>query len=87
MAQRRRRLFPLGNGSRRFEETHCIPVSPRAQLHGPQSQKAAASTRFGDMLAVAVQRVQAATPPPRTEWTRRVPPPVLIGHAASLPPY
>ena len=25
--------------------------------------------------------------PPRAEWTRRVPPPVLIGHAASLPPY
>jgi len=25
-----------------------------------------------------------APPPLRTEWTRRVPPPVLIGHAASL---
>jgi len=25
-------------------------------------------------------------PPPRTKWTRRVPHPVLIGHAASLPP-
>jgi ABC-type multidrug transport system fused ATPase/permease subunit len=24
-------------------------------------------------------------PPPRTKWTRRVPHPVLIGHAASLP--
>jgi len=23
-------------------------------------------------------------PPPRTKWTRRVPRPVLIGHAASL---
>ena len=23
-------------------------------------------------------------PPPRTKWTRRVPHPVLIGHAASL---
>jgi len=27
------------------------------------------------------------TPPPRTKWTRRVPHPVLIGHAASLTPY
>jgi len=26
-------------------------------------------------------------PPPRTKWTRRVPHPVLIGHAASLPPF
>ena len=26
-----------------------------------------------------------APPPPRTKWTRRVPHPVLIGHAASLP--
>ena len=26
------------------------------------------------------------TPPPRTKWTRRVPPSVLIGHASSLPP-
>jgi len=28
-----------------------------------------------------------APPPPRTKWTRRVPHPVLIGHAASLSPY
>ena len=26
-------------------------------------------------------------PPPRTKWTRRVPHPVLSGHAASLTPY
>ena len=26
-------------------------------------------------------------PPPRTKWPRRVPHPVLIGHAASLTPY
>ena len=26
-------------------------------------------------------------PPPRTKWTRRVPHPVLIGHAASFTPY
>ena len=26
-------------------------------------------------------------PPPLTKWTRRVPHPVLIGHAASLTPY
>ena len=27
------------------------------------------------------------SPPPRTKWTRRVPHPVLIGHAASLTLY
>ena len=31
--------------------------------------------------------VLAPPPPPRTKWTRRVPHPVLIGHAASLTPY
>ena len=30
---------------------------------------------------------RSAPPPPRTKWTRRVPHPVLIGHAASLTPY
>jgi len=29
----------------------------------------------------------SAPPPSRTKWTRRVPHPVLIGHAASLTPY
>jgi hypothetical protein len=30
------------------------------------------------------QAPPAPPPPPRTKWTRRVPHPVLIGHAASL---
>jgi len=30
------------------------------------------------------EAVKGAPPPPRTKWTRRVPHPVLIGHAASL---
>jgi hypothetical protein len=29
----------------------------------------------------------AVSPPSRTNWSRRVPHPVLIGHAASLTPY
>jgi dynein heavy chain len=33
------------------------------------------------------QRLHPPPPPPRTKWTRRVPRPVLIGHAASLTPY
>jgi replicative superfamily II helicase len=33
--------------------------------------------------------IAAGPPPPlpRTKWTRRIPHPVLIGHAASLTPY
>jgi hypothetical protein len=33
------------------------------------------------------QATDGSPPPSRTEWTRRVPHPVLIGHAASLTPY
>jgi hypothetical protein len=33
-----------------------------------------------------VQAPPPTPPPPRTKWTRRVPHPVLIGHAASLTP-
>ena len=29
---------------------------------------------------------RAPGPAPRTKWTRRVPPPLQIGHAASRPP-
>ena len=32
-------------------------------------------------------RLRGLLPPPRTKWTHRVPHPVLIGHASSLPLY
>jgi hypothetical protein len=61
-------------------------VAPRRPRHG-----------LGGALAAArvpgVPRApgrEGLTPPPsptRTKWTRRVPHPVLIGHAASLAPY
>jgi hypothetical protein len=35
----------------------------------------------------SAQVAQPPPPPSRTKWTRRVPHPVLIGHAASLTPY
>jgi hypothetical protein len=38
-----------------------------------------------DSADKAFQEVSPPPPPPRTKWTRRVPHPVLIGHAASLP--
>jgi len=43
------------------------------------------------VVPVCVWRAGKVAPPPplfpRTKWTRRVPHPVLIGHAASLTPY
>ena len=38
-------------------------------------------------LSTPGERAQAPPPLSRTKWTRRVPHPVLIGHAASLTPY
>jgi len=46
------------------------------------------STRVGGMADALRELYQTEhpppPPPPRTKWTRRVPHPVLIGHAASL---
>ena len=45
-------------------------------------------TRLSPPAALAALRVLPPPPPrSRTKWTRRVPHPVLIGHAASLTPY
>jgi len=48
-------------------------------------------SKAGSMVVVRLRGLPfSATerpPPPRTKWTRRVPHPVLIGHAASLTPY
>ena len=40
-----------------------------------------------DPLSAVDSDIGTPLPPPRTKWTRRVPHPVLIGHAASLTPY
>jgi len=45
------------------------------------------AARDGVALRRPGLRLPVLTPPPRTKWTRRVPHPVLIGHAASLTPY
>ena len=54
------------------------PAQPKVQ-----HQLAAARAR---LEAEGVDHYEALPPPPRTKWTRRVPHPVLIGHAASLTP-
>ena len=53
-----------------------------------RSLNAACSVREGEMcVRFAPSDLPPLPPPPRTKWTRRVPHPVLIGHAASLTPY
>ena len=48
-------------------------------------------TFFGENTLISGEETRVFTvpppPAPRTKWTRRVPHPVLIGHAASLTPY
>ena len=58
-------------------------VSGRTSLHswGAARRPARAARRVG---ARDPSRGAPHPPPPRTKWTRRVPHPVLIGHAASL---
>jgi len=55
--------------------------SPKAAQHRPRRR------RTGQTALTTSPFARAAPPPPRTKWTRRGPPPVLIGHAASLTPY
>ena len=50
----------------------------RAALEHVKAQSAASLDRVQREAAAAAQ-----VPPPRTKWTRRVPHPVLIGHATS----
>ena len=51
------------------------------------SLRARAGGGGGRVCKVTRRAGERGTPPPRTKWTRRVPHPVLIGHAASLTPY
>ena len=66
---------------------HLWP-SPRSVNPPRPALCASATLRFKRQLVPAVLRSRSRPPPsPRTKWTRRIPHPVLIGHAASLTPY
>jgi hypothetical protein len=72
-----------------FADERCRPA--RAPFLGRRSP-AGSSPREGAgrtprAAAGAGAPLTGRPPPPRTKWTRRVPHPVLIGHAASLTPY
>jgi hypothetical protein len=59
-----------------------VPLTPRGRRARDESAAPRSLSRFSGLL-----QDQLPSPPPRTKWTRRVPHPVLIGHAASLTPY
>ena len=63
----------------------------RARASGPKEATRAPCPEYtappAPAAAIAAAREPPPPPPPpRTKWTRRVPHPVLIGHAASLTP-
>ena len=58
-------------------------LGPRAIYMALQGYKKA-GRRVHFVSNVDPDDAAAVLPPPRTKWTRRVPHPVLIGHAASL---
>ena len=65
----------------------AVPASPR---YRPSAPPRPALPRCGTQVHAALFTLNtfriSPPPPPRTKWIRRVPHPVLIGHAASLTP-
>jgi hypothetical protein len=68
--------FQLGARTRGQGRTRAL-----AGRRVPFAQETSGS---GSMAPIALGTLVPPPPPPRTKWTRRVPHPVLIGHAASL---
>ena len=60
-------------------------AEPEQRVHGAVALRSV--TLLSPTAAQLVVGAGGVPPPPRTKWTRRVPHPVLIGHAASLTPY
>ena len=56
----------------------------RRERHGSEQRPPALNLRDLGTGTSTSQESPPPPPPPRTKWTRRVPHPVLIGHAASL---
>ena len=71
-------------GSKLFKKVLGCELPPAGAAAGAHSR--APPKRAREQPADA-QRAGTTPPPSRTKWTRRVPHPVLIGHAASLTPY
>jgi hypothetical protein len=84
----RQAAAPIPAGTQMFRPgTRQVSSPPAPKPHPRPSPGAAARAPPG--LESTPGRVLTRTPPPSlcTKWTRRVPHPVPIGHAASLTPY
>jgi hypothetical protein len=68
---------PVGHDQPREEHRDDLPTTDAPALGVSEAAYIVAQARS----------TPPPTHPPRTKWTRRVPHPVLIGHAASLTPY
>jgi hypothetical protein len=78
-----REAAPLVYDVMTSRETSGVPASVIRWRPAPLPPHRAADA----LREVAPRGRVKEVPPPRTKWTRRVPPPVPTGHAASLTPY
>ena len=78
-------LIPEPENARvRLPAQNAQPAAQRARAAPcPRPRRAARHSATGPRHALP----HSSPPPPCTKWTRRVPHPVLIGHASSLAPY
>jgi len=74
-------------GIRRADLAAALAAVPRSGGEGPAALSDSGGGAGFDAIGgyAEVPRSAAPPPPPRTKWTRRVPHPVLIGHAGPLP--
>ena len=73
-------LFP-------YRSPYCMPDAIRACKAAGIVVRMVTGDNARTATAIARKCGILHPPPSRTKWTRRVPHPVLIGHAASLTPY
>ena len=88
------RAPPAGSSSTSMPSAPAAPAAPPAAGGARASGPASGARKSGNALKYPCapspapgEPVQSPPPPSRTKWTRRVPPPILIVHAASHPPY
>ena len=90
-AQMRAAAAKLEDGPQRrkmLSEASRIELQGTRAPAGPKSRRELGEEWVEGMFKSLETRFEVLPPPsPRTDWTRRVPHPVLIGHAASLTPY
>ena len=75
----------IPHAHRRLAAALCFNLAVAQCLRNQVARppRACAVVQFGPWFTPSLSWVCSFTPSPRTKWTRRVPHPVLIGHAAS----